>query len=438
MLRPLLRPLLLLIACIALAGQDLESRCGAYRMEDQRLILVTPSGALLRATDAREGSSRRLFPTGPHCFESGDGWATHRPVTLRARFQGLKLHWELGGQVLEGERLALRVEALAFQRQGLRILGQLYLPLGPGPHPVAVLHQGSERWSGKDHNLLGYLLAAQGVAAYCYDKRGVGGSQGRFTMDFTVLAEDLAAAVDALARHPSLDPARIGVAGFSQGGWIAPLGARLRPGVGFSMSVYGLAEGPDAEDLNESLDHLRARGHATHEAEARAFCERALAVLRSGLKEGWKPLRQMRSRVNKEPWFRELAKAPTVLGAFAKYPGWLLRLVGRRYLPPDLPWAYDPLPVLRELSCPQIWLIAREDREAPPEETLRRLEVLRGEGRPIRLRVFPGADHGMVVYRQQGLERTVTAYHPDYLRVLVEEMQRAWGLAPPRRAASEE
>src|SRR5688572_13465484 len=52
-------------------------------------------------------------------------------------------------------------------------------------------------------------------------------------------------------------------------------------------------------------------------------------------------------------------------------------------------WGYDPMPSLRQVAAPQLWVLAAADREAPYEETLRRLEQLQREGRPIVTAVFP-------------------------------------------------
>src|SRR3546814_12588911 len=61
-------------------------------------------------------------------------------------------------------------------------------------------------------------------------------------------------------------------------------------------------------------------------------------------------------------------------------------------------WEYDPMPVLRSLSIPQLWILAGDDSEAPPEETMRRLRALAGEGRPITTMVVPGTDHGIIEF----------------------------------------
>src|SRR3546814_1215905 len=80
------------------------------------------------------------------------------------------------------------------------------------------------------------------------------------------------------------------------------------------------------------------------------------------------------------------------------------------------------MPVLRSLSIPQLWILAGDDSEAPPGETMRRLRALAGEGRPITTMVFPGTDHGIVAF-ETGADgkRSETRYAEGYLRMRSEE-----------------
>jgi dienelactone hydrolase len=80
-------------------------------------------------------------------------------------------------------------------------------------------------------------------------------------------------------------------------------------------------------------------------------------------------------------------------------------------------WDYEPVPVLRGLAVPQLWMIAADDTEAPPDETIRRLRALQAEGRPIDLAVYPNADHGMIhSERNADGETSETRYVQNYYR----------------------
>jgi pimeloyl-ACP methyl ester carboxylesterase len=70
-------------------------------------------------------------------------------------------------------------------------------------------------------------LAAHGIVTLTYDKRADGYSWR--TRDFQTLADDAVRAADALAAQAQVDASRIGVLGWSEGGWVAPLAVATRP-----------------------------------------------------------------------------------------------------------------------------------------------------------------------------------------------------------------
>jgi uncharacterized protein len=75
-------------------------------------------------------------------------------------------------------------------RGGTKLAGRLVLPKGNDPVPIVVLIHGAERDSARDSYALQRLLPAENVGAFVYDKRGTGGSEGKYTQDFVTLAED--------------------------------------------------------------------------------------------------------------------------------------------------------------------------------------------------------------------------------------------------------
>jgi hypothetical protein len=108
------------------------------------------------------------------------------------------------------------------------LAGALTLPAGPGPHPVVILVHGSgpidadgTLGPNKIFKDLAYGLAAGGIAAVRYVKRTRAVPAPVNSVKEEVL--DAARAAVALARSTAgLDPARVVVAGHSQGGFLAP------------------------------------------------------------------------------------------------------------------------------------------------------------------------------------------------------------------------
>src|SRR5947209_11367661 len=99
---------------------------------------------------------------------------------------------------------------------------ELTVPDGPGPHPVVVVVHGGFWRTGNGVELarpLAAAVAADGFAGVAVEYRRVGAGGG-----WPGTAEDVAAAVDALAGVPGadrLDLSRVAAVGHSAGGHLA-------------------------------------------------------------------------------------------------------------------------------------------------------------------------------------------------------------------------
>ncbi len=180
-----------------------------------------------------------------------------QPVTNRVQFQRdgagqvTGLTWQRTGDAKSPSgnaiRVPLREEIVTFPSGELTLRGKLILPEGQGPFPVMIPVHGSEDYSAVDHYSDPYIYAANGIAAFVYDKRGTGGSTGTYTANFDVLSDDTVAAAQYVRKRPEIDGDKVHLAGYSQGGWIAPLAA-LKDGhirsvfVGFGVAVPVLGE----------------------------------------------------------------------------------------------------------------------------------------------------------------------------------------------------
>jgi pimeloyl-ACP methyl ester carboxylesterase len=95
------------------------------------------------------------------------------------------------------------------------------------------------------------------------------------------------------------------------------------------------------------------------------------------------------------------------------------------------PGGVDPLPWIRSLRVPVLWLYGGLDRHIPTELSLRRLQPLLAQsGRDFRAEVFPHANHALVETRT-GLTSEMLASHTfaPGLFASVSEWLRAHGLA---------
>jgi hypothetical protein len=143
---------------------------------------------------------------------------------------------------------------------GLTLHGTVVAPRRTGtPRPGVVLVTGSGSGVPREHLLTEATeFARRGLAALIYDKRSVGYTQ--FRRSYSELADDALGAVRALRGQPGVDPAKVGIWGLSEGGWIAPLVASRSGDVAFVIVVGGNAMRPIRQQTWNETSTLRRRG----------------------------------------------------------------------------------------------------------------------------------------------------------------------------------
>ena len=219
--------------------------------------------------------------------------------------------------------------------------------------------------------------------------------------------------------------------GGSQAGWIAPLAATQAP-VDFVLVGYGMAEGPLAEDAGEVRQSLIDRGYGADVlAQAKEITDATGRVIASDYRDGFEELSEVKRRYGNTPWLGQIQGEFTQ--DFLQHPNLMLRVFGP-FHDVGTSWEYDPMPTLRQVSAPQLWILAGSDREAPHEETLRRLAELQSEGRPIVTAVFPDTDHGIIEFEEHDGERTYTRYAEGYYPMMVEWIRSGTVTGPYGRA----
>ena len=404
----------------------LACQVGAWTFDSGETMVLAPANGNLRYRflDGRIGLFRAEGDQGR--YTALEGWRREGPAVASATFGPCpadQLEFELrDGPAGIATRLDLPTEDTTFTSGDLVLRGRLVMPAQTGgPVPLAVLVHGSEDYSGVDVYPQQYLLPAQGVAVFVYDKRGTGGSQGEYTQDFHVLANDAVAALETARRLRPGGFSRTGFIGSSQGGWIAPLAAS-QADVDYVVAQYGLAETALAEDREQVMDDLRAAGHGDEVLEkARAVTNATAMLVTSGFTRGFDELDAARDMHGEEPWFADIRGEFTgmILDLPAWLPQWAARAIFAR-LDVQTSWEYEPMPVLEALPMPQLWIIAGEDLEAPNTETLRRIRQLQSQGLPVDLAVFPDTDHGIYEFAVEDGDRTMLRHPDGYLRLLAE------------------
>jgi poly(3-hydroxybutyrate) depolymerase len=124
---------------------------------------------------------------------------------------------------------------VTFQNGGVTLHGTVVAPPGGTKLPGLVMIHGSGEHSRDDYREQAEAFARQGIATLIYDKRTDGYSQ--FERSYSTLADDALAAVSVLRKRSGVDPARVGVWGLSEGGWVAPLAASRSSDVAFVVTL---------------------------------------------------------------------------------------------------------------------------------------------------------------------------------------------------------
>jgi dienelactone hydrolase len=404
---------------------------GAYALADGALVFVTPrEGNILRYRQMN-GESAVLWPVGEGEYEGGAGWDQREPVVNNFKFgsdSGQRgFEWRRADdKVVEARRIDLPERTEMFPSGDLQLRGKLVLPAasthGAGPFPAVVIVHGSESYSAVDHYYEPYMYAANGFAALAFDKRGTGQSQGKYLQNFHVLSDDVVAAVRWLRAQPGIDGNRIHLAGFSQGGWIAPLAALKDGNIRSILVGYGVMVPVTGEDRWGYFYALQQKGLGE---DAVAAADRVNAVIEDIVDRGknrWSELGSMLDAGKGQRWFDGVRGSDSILGFISdsKAPLWALRVWfwWRTQSQGDTPFIdrlYDPVETMHKLQTPSLWLLGGEDSSAPTPWTLRELDKLQAEGRPVQVRVFPDADHGILRFEQQedGSRRFI-GIEPDY------------------------
>lgn len=418
--RVLLAGLLLLGGCSKglTESQPVE---GLYVRDDgQTLIVSARDEETLRFRILETGASGALWPENGDWI-SGNGWAVKAPVEVRIRPAGGTVPASLTiterGRAQQARRLPLNERRADIPSAMGTLHAKLVTPATPGPHPLVVTVHGSEDSSAVREYPYDKMFARHGLATLIFDKRGTGKSSGKYTQDFSLLADDVNVAVAWARKQPGIDPSRVALAGFSQGGWVAPLAAARNPDIRAVAVSYGLLISPFDQALLQALAPLQApRFGAQDQAEADALARAALPMLRSRFREGFAEFDRALDSSKGRPWRAALGDG--LFKEISGYPVWALRLAGP-IMDQQTSWEHSGVAEMRQLAIPTFWQIAGRDQVAPPESTVQHLAALRAAGKPVNYKVYEGADHGLLIFSEQDGRRDLLQHHPESLIDLV-------------------
>ncbi len=270
-------------------------------------------------------------------------------------------------------------EDVVFTSGSVELRGTVYSAQTESHPPGVVLVHGSGRETRSEHRFYARFLAQRGITTLAFDKRGAGASGGStYEADYLDYADDVVAAVECLSRMPNVDPNRIGLVGFSEAEWVAPVAENRSDSIAFIVIIGASGLRP----VDQVEEEIRLRLERKGFAEADVQKAEALYRLYSDYLRGKADAPRVRAEIenaSRTPWFAAAEDLPDQVYPRGEYAWW------RRVMD------FDPSPYWRRVDVPVLLLKGTEDDRSAAAPSAQRLEAMISA--PCDVRLFQGADH---------------------------------------------
>jgi pimeloyl-ACP methyl ester carboxylesterase len=373
----------------------------------------------LALMDAERGYWGTLLPTQPETYLLAPARSGRFPENLRVAFtrdsagtgRALTMTGP-GAGLLTADRVdAYDTRDVAFQNGDVKLAGTIVSTRAQGMSPAVVMVHSSGNQSRNGpvayFRLIANLLAANGITALVYDKRGVGESTGSWpTASFEDLAGDVRAAVAALRSAPGVDPDRVGLWSLSQGGWVAPLAATEDGRIAFLSLVSAAATTPAQQEIDRVALVMKANGSTQADIDATQRYLRTFFEVVSGLKP-WEALQTAMASTVSERWIQYTPRPRT-----AQELNWS-----------PAPAMLDPASIFQKVKAPVLSIHGSDDLDVPASKNSPLFAKLSTHSLSRR-RVLDRADHYMLG-RIADPDTQHRRLSPDYLKLMIDWIKRA-------------
>jgi pimeloyl-ACP methyl ester carboxylesterase len=322
---------------------------------------------------------------------------------------------------LHGTRdLRLRSSILEEPRIIETVQGRLGFSLyyaGEMPRATVILIHGNDAETREMGFIIPFFVC-NGINVVSYDQRGVGESSGDWLLNGPAQrADDVAAIYDAMRNNPHVDSHRIGVWGFSNGGWTAPLVSLHRP------VAFMILKSAPTESLEQNIDYELEQTMRRHHAEA--ALPQAIALWHSFERalDGavtWDYTKHLYDLDAKQPWF-QYSLMPDLGISIPPPPAKIAGL--RRFV------TFDPRDTLLNVSStPTLALYGALDRNVDAADSAAHLReyLTRAGNRDVTIKVYPNAGHQLIVSKSgyNGDPTLPERFVPQYPQIVITWLAR--------------
>ena len=295
-------------------------------------------------------------------------------------------------------------------------------PDGPGPHPAILLLHGS----GGSHQAYDKLyfkfhanaFLEKGFAVLVYTKRGSGNNEVDYdNFTFAQLVDDAGAALRFIRDQKDIDQDKVGLMGLSESGWYSPELASKDGNIRFIINRVSSPFSYTKTVIHEVRMDAMDEGF-TEDEISNQIVPITLRV--------W----QFYIDVYKDPSLANGPERDTInvllkkmnqderLGKWFIYDS-LSEYDSLRYASRGQRYSYDPVPFLKDIECPMLFVMGGKDKNMPTTEVVAFLENFRKEEkRDIDIKVYEGATHYLYKYGLGDGPYEGWLYHDDYLELL--------------------
>lgn len=293
-------------------------------------------------------------------------------------------------------------EEITFENKEANIIlaGTLTYPKGDGKYPAVIMVSGSGP-QDRDETLLGHkpflviadYLTRNGIAVLRYDDRGIAKSKGNFSAATSAeFATDALAAVEYLKTRKEINPKKIGIAGHSEGGLIAPMCAVNSGDVSFIVLLAG--PGVPGSDVIILQTELILKANGTGEEDVKKYVNQNRRIFKAISEEAdslqaFNKLLALYNEDISKMSDDEKKKPENSKEAFDRNVKQVLSPWFRFFV------KYDPRPTLEQVTIPVLALNGGKDLQVDPKQNLPEIEkALKSAGnKNYKIVELPGLNH---------------------------------------------